>query len=538
MPTASFHRALVALVAMATVSGAFVPTKMRTHRLSKTSVKSEAFEGSLDGKLGISLAPAAPGPLAEVLPGVCLPEGVEPPRPHNAYTNKQVGKFKKQVPAIFALIGQRKTSLAAAQSLMLGINGIPGTVPSETYRYFGNKKDHAKGLTILLKSNPFFASALTDTEDGFELKSYDPAEKSPSLFLQTLGTLNGVGHRVNFQFDKKMEMTSFAVFDDITGGEIQGDLDRDYWASSAIYNVIFYASCIHANIHVLHYLMTAAFQVASEDFEEMNEWATDYAKNIAEKYEAVGQLLITNPGPNQLPIITGSAGFGSSQAVRPILKGMLDMWGEAPRAKDFLENMVKLDHEKMKHAGILVEFKKHSDIVDNFACGTTEALRGINHSKFATAEARLKAYLKNCGSFKSSIDTIEEWVELMSVTGLTHAGTLSYTRMMGVADIARWRNINNPAWDFADINLVTAGLGTIVGMQPGRHVMSATTNMFGFAPALQKVLHKYDEEATERKEKYMDELIKSEDFDDFGWILSDYCPDNFDGKQLTIATYI
>ena len=41
------------------------------------------------------------------------------------------------------------------------------------------------------------------------------------------------------------------------------------------------------------------------------------------------------------------------------------------------------------------------------------------------------------------------------------------------------------------------------------------------------------------KEAYKKKIMKhSETFYDYGWILSDFCPDGFDGKQLTVATYI
>jgi len=40
------------------------------------------------------------------------------------------------------------------------------------------------------------------------------------------------------------------------------------------------------------------------------------------------------------------------------------------------------------------------------------------------------------------------------------------------------------------------------------------------------------------KTEYEIEIQKDPDFNDYGWILSTFCTDGFDGKQLTSATYI
>ena len=37
---------------------------------------------------------------------------------------------------------------------------------------------------------------------------------------------------------------------------------------------------------------------------------------------------------------------------------------------------------------------------------------------------------------------------------------------------------------------------------------------------------------------YEEKIQKRDDFDDVGFLLTDYCTDGFDGKQLTLAVYI
>ena len=131
----------------------------------------------------------------------------------------------------------------------------------------------------------------------------------------------------------------------------------DKWASSALYNLGYYASCVHANIHVLHYLMTAALDESSKEFDAMNEWARFYATNIPLKYAQVGDLLIRKQ-PELFPdvlgqgnagtavkdtyaILTGSSGFGADgNKLRLILSKLLNRWTKDPT--NYLDNMLEV----------------------------------------------------------------------------------------------------------------------------------------------------------------------------------------------------
>lgn len=78
-------------------------------------------------------------------------------------------------------------------------------------------------------------------------------------------------------------------------------------------------------------------------------------------------------------------------------------------------------------------------------------------------------------------------------------------------------------------------------MDDHRHVFTSSTDTPGetYAAELQAVLDKYDGMTSELKEAYKSKIMQdTKEFQDYGWILSDYAPDGFDGKQLTIATYI
>jgi hypothetical protein len=538
---------------------AIVPKARRIQSLTATA-GGGAFEYNADvagkGKLVVSFEPSnnepphTPKPTPPTLPnesfkGVKLPENEEvPPRVDNELTKNLVGQFLVDVAAIMGpMLGQPKSDgLPLAQKLVFDI-ALNGKVPDqEDYKFFGNR-NHSENLTYLLKTNPFFASALTvRKKGGFELLSFDPKDpdnekNTVSLFRKAIGTLSGTGRRVNFRFDDDMKITGFRVYDDITGTRIkEDDDDQDERACAAIYNVLFYSQNVHATIHVLHYLTTSAFQVASRDYGSMNEWATTYANNIVQKIEQVGQLLYVDAATGPAAALTGPLGLGGSQETRLLFQDVLSQWGQSPTAKGWLDCMMNIDPEKMESAGILTEFNKHCGLIEDFAKDTASALREVDQDKYTVADLRLKEYLKKCG-FKSNIGSLENWIELMSVTGVMHGGTLSMTRLVGDSDIMRYRNRNAKYWDLGDINLIGSTLATVVGMEDGRHVGSSTIDTY--APELQAVLAAFDEKSSKMKKDYETAIMEDLDvFNNYGWILSDFCPDGFDGKQLTMTTYI
>ena len=213
-------------------------------------------------------------PNADVFEGVHLPENEVPPSipaSGNATINPVEAKVQMFVgsvvgnPDYLKLNRQLKSDgLSFFQDLV--VNGDHGPLKDTTpdhpdYKPFGNG-DNAKILTYLLKTDPFFASALRKTKSGYELRSFDRKDpncnNNPSLYRRLTSALTGSGHRVNFYFDEKMEITRFKVYDDVIGkkifdGKVNDLVDSgvDLWASSALYNTLYYSQCIHATIHVL-----------------------------------------------------------------------------------------------------------------------------------------------------------------------------------------------------------------------------------------------------------------------------------------------
>jgi hypothetical protein len=527
-------------------------------------------EVTTKGKLVVTFEPDVPEPTPtppspappprEVFTGMSLPPGEIPPAINDATVQAKIDAFLPVMAnAVLPMFGQPKLlGLERVQDAWIKttLNGTVANHPD--YKYFGTD-NKAKALTYLVKTDPFFASALTKTCIGFELRSFDikdpdAKDENASLFRKLVSNLDGAGHRVNFYFNSDMEITSYRVYDDVTGSRIfqfggEKDEKLDYWASSAIYNTFFYAEAVHATIHVFHYLLTSAFQYVSEDYEEMHQWAKFYANNIQSKYDQVADLLIRDapvPGPLDFTgenlkrynaVITGVNGFGAEpNPTKEILLDMMNRWGQSSTASGWLDFMMNISRKDMEKAGILTEFYKQVDLVAPFAKDAANAFRDINADKTTIAELRLKDYLKRCGSFTSTIDSLDSWIQLMSVTGDVHGATLGFTRLVAMPDVMRWRNIKDSKWEAPDTDMILKITATAIGLEDGRHTMTATIDA-PYNQKLQDVLDNYDKETTRMKEEYEIQIQKDPDFNDYGWILSGFCTDDFDGKQLTSATY-
>ncbi len=55
---------------------------------------------------------------------------------------------------------------------------------------------------------------------------------------------------------------------------------------------------------------------------------------------------------------------------------------------------------------------------------------------------------------------------------------------------------------------------------------------------IQKVLETFDDQVTFLKKQYVKTIEKRDDFLDVGFLLTDYAPDFYDGKQITLCVYI
>lgn len=425
-------------------------------------------------------------------------------------------------------------------------------MPCEGYLYFGNK-DYTKILPKLCQCNPFFANALTvsgDNDEFLELNAQDD-----SRYATVVKAMNDriKSKYINVRFNKDMTINEIVNYK--TGRPVIVPKEEwNYYASGACYSVYYHAQCVHALIHVLHHLMTTGITVSTRHDDSLNAWAELYDANIVLKYVEVAALLYPSnlPVPAEGKILTGDKGIGGSTKVMDEMRQLLCEWGSFKTADDFKKKFLlkgiydtaKNPDQVIESSEILTEFRKHMDNVEPFATDLTEAMRTANPANFDKAEKELTEFMSECGKGVSSIDSISSWVQLMSCTGIFHGSTLSTTRLGLMPEFLMWNEFDKTKFTEEDKLVVATVTATMGGMSPGRNVFTSKATIGTkwktdkISSNVMDVLKKYDAKATELKTKYQEEIEQGEDFREFGWILTDHCPDGFDGKQHTLTTYI
>merc|ERR550525_642430 len=87
------------------------------------------------------------------------------------------------------------------------------------------------------------------------------------------------------------------------------------------------------------------------------------------------------------------------------------------------------------------------------------------------------------------------------------------------------------------IEFVVSSFATLVGLREDREVF--TTEGLEKDPQLKKVVQKHLRLSEDLKAAYKDATdMSGPEFKAWGWIMTDYFPDLFDAKQLTITTYV
>ena len=362
------------------------------------------------------------------------------------------------------------------------------------------------------------------------------------------------GPQVNFQFSVKPEgglaIDGYEVFE--KGVKLE-QLDEakpyggsasplQYFASAALYDLFYVAQTLHGSIHVFHYVLTNALKHSSEDYDRLNNWAVEYNSNINSKYHAVTKFLIALDGNG---LLTSPNGLGGTAATLPVMKANIEAWGKCSTATEFHDHWFQSPRKDLEAAGICTEFFKHTNLGAACAIFATAAVERKSDKMAATNE-KLREYIGASGSWApeaNGITNVRSLLDMMLITGVIHGGTLSMTRLLNKPQFYRWRNIEEERWnETADPTSSAIGLSTIMGVQKDKHV--AGSKLGGISEsditngALQKALEVYDRETHTLQTVYQFNIVKRDDYNDVGFLLTDYCTEGFDGKQLTLATYI
>merc|ERR1719198_583386 len=489
----------------------------------------------------------------------------------NKLPEEIIGKSKSSTDDIFEHMQKVVT-----KNLLKECKHDPDLVPD--YLYFGNKK-FSKSLPLFLKESPFFTWLLTAGKEGgqeggesyLQLQAYDEddPEKDLGTFYSSFAhNIYGKHRLFNIRLNVDMEITRMAYYDkEAKKTVVIDEKDWDYYASAALFNTKLFGQSVHTIIHVFHYILTSAIVSATEHDISLSTWASPYPKNIPVKYVEVAALLIRPEiswlfdslfdafvVPETNWAVTGSESM--TAAVQKDLFEIFTIWGKCKTAEDFIDKFLLRDlysspngKELAEKAGILKEFKKIAANIGPYAKDLTEAMKKDDPKAFETAEEVLEKYIKHTGDAEMEVSKISHFIELMSVSGIMHGSTLSHTRTSLIPEVMRWKNDYKEEWDDLTWKMINIGIGTISGAEPGRHVfMSKDSDSDGspikdwdtskIAKNTLAVMEEYDAKVEKIKEANKAALLKDPRFREYGWILTDWCPDGFDAKQMTITTYI
>ena len=458
-----------------------------------------------------------------------------------------------------------------------------GLLPSD-YKYFG-VNDNKKNLLNFVQHNPFFTCAIEYNSNGtFSINSLQGGGEELTLFSKLLLTLSEVYPRVNATFawtaDGELSIVDMKEVhaddaDDIYNQNLTGNKSEQELAGDLLFLLLYVAQCIHALIHIFHYINVVAMAQASEKYPSIKAWSLPYLPNISSKYVEVYELLLPPSGSGVLngggPMLWKT---GEGKKVNSILREVLCEWGSYKSAQEFTEKFLfkHFPPEKIEHCGLLVQFRKHVALLSGYATDLSAVFCEDEEKQYKEANAEIELILSHCGRDVSQISDIPTWTELMGVTGLLHGCTMSYTRCFVSSEILSRFNPESISYSEEEANYVNTNLLTITGEMDDRHVFGSGLSVImaperktfvgllvGFIawffdasysdratvatetlnPLAKSVLIRYDALSTAVKEEYFKSVCSGdqERFKTEGWILSDYFPDGIDGKQLTLATY-
>ena len=193
----------------------------------------------------------------------------------------------------------------------------------------------------------------------------------------------------------------------------------------------------------------------------------------------------------------------------------------------------------MDNAGICVTWRKQVALIGDYASDLDDAFLEIYTTDYTKVNASFAAQTRQTGSSGiAKVDTIKKFTELMAVTGLLHGSTLSFTRLLTTPPIIAIFKPDEPNFTLSDALTCAIGMATMIGSAEGHTVFSWSIPYSTIPNNVIKVFQKYAFLSNDIKAKYYETIKDRADFKNFGYILTDHGPDEIDGKQYTLTTYI
>jgi hypothetical protein len=433
------------------------------------------------------------------------------------------------------IIGKPKTDMEAVKETQDYF--IKRVIPNKNYlptdyKYFGND-NVSESLTLLFKSNPFYPHALRSKKVGgrwqYTIRTQLSQDDEPTYFSKFVDCMTDEYTRVNAVFDENMKLVSTQCY-------LKGELIQVSEEKAAAYLgllMVYYNEIIHALIHVFHFLMVTCIADSTWPSPMMYSWAEKYFPNVYLKYEEVKRFLFGVDGS-----LVGGTFNADRDKVLAVSKEVFCLWGNCKSAKEYVDNFLFAYIDKDARNGILEEFLRHADLLGPYATELSEAFSYLNNGQDLEAcNKNIQLYMSHTGEGVSSVSDLSNWVQLMSITGIMHGGTLSFSRFIMTQPIMSVIT-EDPKYSNIEANFLIGVTGTMTGVLDEKSVFSDDLRPNQLSPMIRQVIVKYAAASTNLKAEYWKKIKALPEFKEHGWILTDYALEGIDGKQFTITTYI
>jgi hypothetical protein len=409
------------------------------------------------------------------------------------------------------------------------------------YRHFPTDFSYGD-VSMLAMHNSFVASFLSMKEkDGKNMpciSSLPEHGKAESFFQKFAQALSHEHYkRFTIWFDDDMKVISPDFWEFAKGEWVPAVIESEKDQLNQIIGTLGYVfECYHAGLHIFEAFITAAMFHAACANTELSYFIEPLIHNVLLKLDEVLALLV---GPNAPAIL--SAG---SHADRGIMLEVLVEWmkcfGHIKDEEDFVNNFIFafIPAGAPIREKLLPEWRAQAALIPAYASAVHKKMESNGWIREREVEQTVTSFLDSCGTGFFSITTMNQWIQVQSLAALMHANTLSMTRT-GI--IEPYMAIVYPMEDnFTLENLINSPItayGTIVEIIKDHHIFQPQHGCLD--QGVTSVMREWQMKSEELKKaalvKYSadESLMKS-----YGWIVTDYFPDLYDHKQLTITTYV
>jgi hypothetical protein len=281
----------------------------------------------------------------------------------------------------------------------------------------------------------------------------------------------------------------------------------------------------------------------------MREFAGTYAMNVFKTYnDVVGLDLKPGDPVAKTPpgVLVGWLFDANRDGILETLSQVIAKWASFSTAQDWVDKfaLAGLDVATANRLGMLKAFKDQVALLGPYAHDVVSYMEAHKEYDLPAVQKRLTQFFTQCGQQKNGMNTFKvpdltSWLQLQAVTSIFHGQTFSFTRFMGTKSAL---TAISPQDEFTvfDSYYYRATSPTIIGAQKDRFV-------FGDSPlritgvtdeGLLAVVAGYTKRTTDLKHAELEKWEASGLIEKQGWIVSDFFPEGWDGRQLTINSYI